>query len=68
MHLVNCLVHIRQHFEQALDENREMAEYGLTQIQKVYQNAYDEKMEMQGQKRRQALRKPASSPFIYLKD
>ena len=35
--LVNCLVHIRRHFEQALDENREMAEYGLTQIQKIYQ-------------------------------
>lgn len=37
VHLVNCLVHIRRHFEQALDENREMAEYGLTQIQKIYQ-------------------------------
>ena len=37
VHLVNCLVHIRRHFEQALDENREMAEYGLSQIQKVYQ-------------------------------
>ena len=35
--MVNCLVHIRRHFEQALDENREMAEYGLTQIQKIYQ-------------------------------
>lgn len=34
--LVNCMAHIRRHFEQALDENREMAEYGLTQIQHVY--------------------------------
>ncbi len=34
--LVNCLVHIRRHFEQALDENREMAEHGLAQIQHVY--------------------------------
>ena len=34
--LVNCLVHIRRHFEQALDENREMTEHGLTQIQQVY--------------------------------
>ncbi|MGM9589721.1 MAG: IS66 family transposase [Faecousia sp.] len=34
--LVNCLAHIRRHFEQALDENREMAEHGLTQIQHVY--------------------------------
>ena len=28
--LLNCLVHICRHFEQALDENREMAEHGLT--------------------------------------
>ena len=34
--LLNCLAHIRRHFELALDENREMAEYGLTQIQYIY--------------------------------
>ena len=34
--MVNCLVHIRRYFEQALGENREMAEYGLTQIQHIY--------------------------------
>ena len=34
--LVNCLVHIRRHFEQALDENKEMAEHALTQIQHIY--------------------------------
>ena len=34
--LLNCLVHIRRHFEQALDENREMAQHALTQIQHVY--------------------------------
>ena len=34
--LLNCLVHIRRHFEQALDENKEMAEHGLTQIQHIY--------------------------------
>ena len=34
--LVNCLVHIRRYFEQALDENREMAEHALTQIQHIY--------------------------------
>lgn len=33
---VNCLVHIRRHFEQALAENREMAEYGLSRIQRLY--------------------------------
>ena len=36
MRLLNCLVHIRRHFEQALDENREMAEHGLPQIQHIY--------------------------------
>lgn len=36
MRLVNCLAHIRRHFEQALDESRELAEHGLTQIQLVY--------------------------------
>lgn len=34
--LLNCLVHIRRHFELALDENKEMAEHGLTQIQHIY--------------------------------
>ena len=34
--LLNCLTHIRRHFELALDENREMAGYGLTQIQYIY--------------------------------
>lgn len=34
--LLNCLVHIRRHFEQALDENREMSQHALTQIQHIY--------------------------------
>lgn len=34
--LLNCLVHIRRHFEQALDENKEMAQHTLTQIQHIY--------------------------------
>lgn len=34
--LLNCLVHIRRHFEQALDENREMVQHALTQIQHIY--------------------------------
>lgn len=36
MRLLNCLVHIRRHFEQVLDENREMAQHALTQIQHIY--------------------------------
>ena len=34
--LVNCMVHIRRHFEQALDENRPMAEHALAEIQHLY--------------------------------
>ena len=34
--LLNCMVHIRRHFEQALDENRPMAEHALTEIQHLY--------------------------------
>ena len=34
--LLNCMVHIRRHLEQALDENRPMAEHGLTEIQHLY--------------------------------
>ena len=34
--LVNCMVHIRRHLEQAMDENRPMAEHGLKEIQHLY--------------------------------
>ena len=34
--LVNCMVHIRRHFEKALDENKAAAEHALTQIQHLY--------------------------------
>ena len=36
VHLVNCMVHIRRHFEQALDENRQMAGHALAEIQHLY--------------------------------
>lgn len=35
--LVNCMVHIRRHFEQALDENSDMAQHALTDIRHLYQ-------------------------------
>lgn len=34
--LVNCLVHIRRHFEQALEENRRSASWFLRKIQELY--------------------------------
>lgn len=36
MRLLNYLVHIRRHFEQALDENKEMGQHALTQILHIY--------------------------------
>lgn len=34
--LVNCMAHIRRHFEQALPENKEPAEHAMGEIQKLY--------------------------------
>ena len=34
--LLGCMVHIRRHFEQALDENKEMAVHALKEIQHLY--------------------------------
>lgn len=52
--LINCMVHIRRHFEQALDENRPAAEHALTQIQHLYkiEHLCDEK-ELTAEKRMQ---------------
>ena len=35
--LVNCMAHIRRHFEQALEENKSVAEFVIGEIQKLYQ-------------------------------
>lgn len=34
--LVNCMAHIRRHFEAALGENKEAAEHAIAEIQKLY--------------------------------
>lgn len=36
VYIVNCMAHIRRHFEAALDENKEMAEHALKDIQLLY--------------------------------
>lgn len=41
VHIVNCMAHIRRHFEQAIKENREMAEYALKEIQLLYRIEHD---------------------------
>lgn len=38
--LFNCMVHIRRHFEQALDENREMARHAITEIRHLYKTEH----------------------------
>ena len=39
--IVNCMAHIRRHFEQAQKENREPAEYVLKEIQLLYRIEHD---------------------------
>lgn len=39
--LVNCMSHIRRHFEQALTENKAMAEHPLKEIQLLYRIEHD---------------------------
>ena len=60
--LVNCMVHIRRHLEQALDENRQMAEHGLKEIQHLYKIEHmcdDAQMSFDERKaKRQELSKP----------
>lgn len=36
INLLNCMAHARRYFEQALDNDKERAEYVLTEIQKLY--------------------------------
>ena len=60
--LVNCMVHIRRHLEQALDANRQMAEHGLKEIQHLYKIEHmcdDAQMSFDERKaKRQELSKP----------
>lgn len=41
VHIVNCMAHIRRHFEQAIKENKEMAEHALKEIQLLYRIEHD---------------------------
>lgn len=53
--LVNCMAHIRRHFEQALNENKAAAEYAIKEIQHLYQIEHlcDADPEMTPEKRAQ---------------
>ena len=61
--LVNCMAHIRRHFESALNENKAPAEYAIREIQHLYQIEHlcDEDSGMTPEKRaekRQELARP----------
>jgi len=59
--LVNCMAHIRRHFEQALDENRQAAEFALGEIQKLYQierNCTEAKSDAERKQKRNELARP----------
>lgn len=57
--IVNCMAHIRRHFEQALTENKVMAEHPLKEIQLLYriehdcnENGYNVERRLKEQKRK----------------
>ena len=39
--MLDCMAHIRRYFEQALAENRQMAEHALKEIQLLYRIEHD---------------------------
>ena len=63
--LVNCMVHIRRHFEQALDENRQPAEHALNEIQHLYkiEHMCDDDAGLSTEERR-AKRQELSKPIM----
>lgn len=60
--LVNCMAHIRRHFEKAITENKQLAEYALKEIQLLYfiEQDCDQKQlkENERMEKRQELAKP----------
>lgn len=62
--LIHCMAHARRYFEQALDNDKERAEYALKQIQKLYET---ERICKEGNyipERREELRKEKSLPVL----
>ena len=58
--IVNCMAHIRRHFEQAKTENKEMAEHALKEIQLLYriEHECDERELTTEQRKEERLKKP----------
>ena len=62
--IVNCMAHIQRHFEQAQNENREMAQHALKEIQFLYrvEHECDERGLTTEQRKQERLRK--SKPIM----
>jgi hypothetical protein len=62
--LVNCMAHIRRHFEQALTENKAMAEHALKEIQLLYRIEQECKEKGYDVERRLAERQQKAKPIM----
>lgn len=69
VHLVNCMAHIRRHFEQALNENKAVAGYAIKEIQHLYQIEHlcDADPDMTPQKRAEKRQELAAPIMLSLK-
>lgn len=64
VHIVNCMAHIRRHFEQAIKENKEMAEHALKEMQLLYRIEHDcDERELTAGQRKQE-RQEKSKPIM----
>ena len=62
--LVNCLVHIRRHFERALDENRKEASWFLCRIQELYHIEHECDRNVLSPEERKQVRLAQSKPLM----
>jgi transposase len=62
--LFHCMAHARRYFEQALDNDKDRAEYALKQIQKLYEVERTCREENYSHEQREVLRKEKSLPVL----
>ena len=62
--LVNCMAHIRRYFEQALAENRQMAEHALKEIQLLYRIEQDCDQKQLTENERMGKRQELAGPIM----
>jgi len=62
--LLSCMAHARRKFDEALNNDRERAEYALTQFQKLYKIERDAKEKEMSYEERKLLRKKEAIPVL----